>query len=111
MSEKNESTHSKISALPGQNLPKTGETSRRATVQEKFADATLRFVEQYGHSVQPMTHDEEKKLNMKLYIHVLLLLCTINLMLFVSLFYFLEKQETILTTFRLINLHSHSLLF
>jgi hypothetical protein len=87
MSEKKDSINSEVSGLFAQNVPRPGEAKHRATVQEKFADATLRFVERYGHTVEPMTRDEERRLNRKLYIHVLLLLCTINLMLFVSFLY------------------------
>lgn len=69
------------------NLLKDTDTSNRRTlktIEEKYADVTLRLVEQYGHTVAPLTAEGEKKLNLKLYLHLLSLLLIINLMLFVS---------------------------
>lgn len=57
------------------------------TIKEKYADATLRFVEQYGHSVEPLSPEGQQKLSRKLYLNVLLLVCMVNLMLFVSQFH------------------------
>lgn len=54
------------------------------TIQEKYADVTLRFVEDYGHSVEPLTPGRERKLLWKLYIWIMGLLTISNLMLFVS---------------------------
>lgn len=64
--------------------PKAAEIRSLKTIKEKYADATLRFVEEYGHTVEPLTPEGEKKLSRKLYLHVLLLVCVVNLMLFVS---------------------------
>ena len=62
----------------------TSQRSTRKTVQEKFADATLRLVEDHGDSVGPLTPEGEKKLRRKLYLRIMLLLSAINIMLFVS---------------------------
>lgn len=59
----------------------SGET---AVVSEKFADATLRIVEEHGDEFGPLTPEKEKKLRRKLYWYVMGLLSAINLLLFVS---------------------------
>lgn len=64
--------------------PKAAEIRSLKTIKEKYADATLRFVEEYGHTVEPLTPEGEKKLSRKLYLHVLLLVCVVNLMLFID---------------------------
>jgi hypothetical protein len=63
-----------------QSREKNGET---AIVSEKYADVTLRLVEQYGEQFGPLTPEKEKKLRRKLYWHVMGLLSAINLLLFV----------------------------
>jgi hypothetical protein len=63
-----------------QSREKEGET---AIVSEKYADVTLRLVEQYGDQFGPLTPEKEKKLRRKLYWHVMGLLSAINLLLFV----------------------------
>jgi hypothetical protein len=63
-----------------QSREKDGET---AIVSEKYADVTLRLVEQYGDQFGPLTPEKEKKLRRKLYWHVMGLLSAINLLLFV----------------------------
>lgn len=60
------------------------------TIEEKYADITLRLVEQYGDTVEPLTPEKERKLKYKLYLHVVLLILVINLVLFVSFLRFLE---------------------
>jgi hypothetical protein len=54
------------------------------TIEEKYADITLRLVEEYGHTFEPMTPAKEQKLKNKLYLHITLLVLIINLVLFVS---------------------------
>jgi hypothetical protein len=54
------------------------------TIEEKYADVTLRLVEQHGSSVAPLSLEAEKKLRRKVYVRIMLLLCVINLVLFVS---------------------------
>lgn len=54
------------------------------SISERSADATLRFIEQYGDTVGPLTSEKEKKLRRKLYLHVMVILTITNLMLFVS---------------------------
>lgn len=54
------------------------------TVKEKYADVTLRLVEQYAHTVDPLTPAQERKLNRKLWLHIVFVVCFINLILFVS---------------------------
>ena len=65
------------------------------TVQEKYADVTLRLVEEFEHTVEPLTPEGEKKLNRKLYLHVMLLVSVVNLVLFVSGSSFLAKRRAI----------------
>ena len=55
-----------------------------AVVEEKYADVTLRIVEEHGEDFAPLTPEGEKKLRRKLYWHVMGLLSAINLLLFVS---------------------------
>ncbi|KAH7241983.1 major facilitator superfamily domain-containing protein [Fusarium tricinctum] len=64
-----------------QSREKNGET---AIVSEKYADVTLRLVEQYGEQFGPLTPEKEKKLRRKLYWHVMGLLSAINLLLFID---------------------------
>jgi len=52
-------------------------------VEEKYADVTLRLVEDYEHTVEPLTPEKETKLKRKLYLHVVLLVLVVNLVLFV----------------------------
>ncbi len=54
------------------------------TVEEKYADVTLRLVEQYAHTIDPLTPAQEKNLNRKLWLHIVFVVCFINLILFVS---------------------------
>lgn len=54
------------------------------TISEKYADVTLGLVEEYGHTVNILTPEQERKLKRKLYAHILLLVAIINLTLFVS---------------------------
>lgn len=57
-----------------------------AVVGAKYADETLRLVEQYGQSFGSLTAEREKQLRRKCYWHVMGLLLAINLLLFVSHF-------------------------
>ncbi|KAF8855782.1 putative allantoate permease of the major facilitator superfamily [Acephala macrosclerotiorum] len=61
-----------------------GETKALKTIEEKYADVTLRLVEKYGHTVAPLTPEREKKLRWKLWLHIMLLLCVVNLVLFID---------------------------
>ena len=54
------------------------------TVAEKYADVTLRLVEDHGDNFGPLTPEKEKKLRRKLYLHIMVLVSAINFMLFVS---------------------------
>lgn len=79
------------------------------TIKEKYADATFRFVEQYSHSVEPLSAEGQRKLSRKLYLNVLLLVCVVNLMLFVRRAYsFQILQYKLLTNCRSTNQHSHT---
>lgn len=53
-------------------------------VEEKYADETLRIVEEHGDEFGPLTPEAEKKLVRKLYWHVMGMLSAINILLFVS---------------------------
>ncbi|KAH8705615.1 major facilitator superfamily domain-containing protein [Talaromyces proteolyticus] len=54
------------------------------TIQEKYADETLRILESHGDDFEPLTPEKEKKLRRKLYWHVMGLLSAINLLLFID---------------------------
>lgn len=60
--------------------------SHAQTVQEDYADVTLRIVEEHGDEFGPLTPEKEKKLRMKLYLHIMGLMSVINIILFVSQF-------------------------
>ncbi|KAL3421565.1 cysteine transporter [Phlyctema vagabunda] len=54
------------------------------TIVEKYADVTLRLVENPGDKFGPLTAENEKKLRRKLYLHIMLLLSAINVILFID---------------------------
>lgn len=54
------------------------------TVAEKYADVTLRLIEDHGDEFGPLTPEKEKKLRRKLYLHIMVLVSAINIFLFVS---------------------------
>lgn len=56
---------------------------KTVTVAEKYADQTLRIIEDHGDEFGPLTTAKETKLRRKLYLHVMGLLLAINLLLFV----------------------------
>lgn len=56
----------------------------RQTVAEKYADVTLRLIEDHGDEFGPLTPEKEKSLRRKLYLHIMLLISAINIILFVS---------------------------
>lgn len=60
--------------------------SHAQTVQEDYADVTLRIVEEHGDEFGPLTPEKEKKLRRKLYLHIMGLMSVINIILFVSQF-------------------------
>lgn len=73
----------------------------KQAISERFADETLRLVEQYGDQVGPLTPEVEKKLKRKIQIWLLCILSFINLMLFVRLMHrrkHMERQHVLLTT-------------
>lgn len=59
-------------------------TGEKAVISEKYADETLRIVEEHGDDFGPLTPEKEKALRRKLYWNVMGLLSAINLLLFVS---------------------------
>ncbi len=69
----------KVSDSTTSPIPQETET----VVNEKYADVTLRILEDHGDEFGPLTPDKEKKLRRKLYLHVMGLLSAINLLLFV----------------------------
>ncbi|KAK8037534.1 allantoate permease of the major facilitator superfamily [Apiospora marii] len=54
------------------------------TVTEKYADVTLRLLEDHGDEFGPLTPEAEKKLRRKLYLRLMILLSAINMMLFID---------------------------
>ncbi|KAB8274811.1 major facilitator superfamily domain-containing protein [Aspergillus minisclerotigenes] len=61
-------------------------TTRRAakTVEEKYADVTLRIIEDHGDEFGPLSPEKEKKLRRKLYLNIMVLLSAINIVLFID---------------------------
>lgn len=53
------------------------------TVTEKYADVTLRLIEEHGDHVAPLTPEHAAKVKRKLYLRLMGLLSMINIMLFV----------------------------
>ena len=58
----------------------------RRTVAEKYADVTLRLIEDHDDEFGPLTPEKEKSLRRKLYLHIMVLISAINIILFVSCF-------------------------
>lgn len=54
------------------------------TVTEKYADVTLRLIEDHGDEFGPLTPEKEKALQRKLYRNIMILISAINIILFVS---------------------------
>ncbi|KAK7421714.1 hypothetical protein QQZ08_009802 [Neonectria magnoliae] len=54
------------------------------TVEEKYADVTLRLIEEHGDKFPPLTPETERKLRRKLYWRLMTLLSAINIMLFID---------------------------
>jgi hypothetical protein len=76
-----------INEISETNASSIESSSKGKTVTEKYADVTLRLIEEHGDSVDPLSPEQEKKVRRKLYLRLMGLLSTINIMLFVcSLF-------------------------
>lgn len=69
----------KVSDSSASSIPQEAQT----IVNEKYADVTLRILEDHGDEFGPLTPEKETKLRRKLYWHVMGLLSAINLLLFV----------------------------
>ncbi|CZT12429.1 probable permease of the major facilitator superfamily [Rhynchosporium agropyri] len=54
------------------------------TLQEKYADITLRLIEEHGDCFEPMSENAAKKVQRKLYWRIMFLVCCISLMLFID---------------------------
>ncbi|KAI0131415.1 putative allantoate permease of the major facilitator superfamily [Daldinia grandis] len=54
------------------------------TVAEKYADVTLRLIEDHGDEFGPLTPEKEKALRRKLYRHIMVLISAINIILFID---------------------------
>ncbi|KNG89397.1 hypothetical protein ANOM_001849 [Aspergillus nomiae NRRL 13137] len=61
-------------------------TTRKAakTVEEKYADVTLRIIEDHGDEFGPLSPEKENKLRRKLYLNIMVLLSAINIVLFID---------------------------
>lgn len=73
--------------MNGKEAPQTttGPHSEAKTVQEGYADVTLRIIEDHGHEFGPLTPAGEAKIRWKLYFHIMILVSVINITLFVSI--------------------------
>jgi hypothetical protein len=60
------------------------DTSVGKSVESKYADATLQFLEEHGDKVPPLTPEADKRLRRKLYLRLMGLLSAVNIVLFVS---------------------------
>lgn len=60
-----------------------GDPDDKKAISERFADETLRLVEEHGDKFGPLTPEATKKLKRKTQQWLLFILCFINLMLFV----------------------------
>lgn len=63
--------------------PQLAARQEQNTVDEKNADATLRFMDAYGHTVEPLTAAEQRTVTRKLHIYITALIVGLNLVLFV----------------------------
>ncbi|KAI1807814.1 putative allantoate permease of the major facilitator superfamily [Daldinia bambusicola] len=54
------------------------------TVAEKYADVTLRLIEDHGDEFGPLTPEKEKALRRKLYRNIMVLISAINIILFID---------------------------
>ncbi|CEF79759.1 unnamed protein product [Fusarium graminearum] len=66
------------------NAPSIEPPSKGKTVTKKYADVTLRLIEEHGDHAEPLSPEEEKKVRRKLYLRLVGLLSTINIMLFID---------------------------
>ncbi|KAM0539577.1 hypothetical protein ACHAO7_012042, partial [Fusarium culmorum] len=66
------------------NPPSIESPSKGKTVTKKYADVTLRLVEEHGNHVEPLSPEEETKVRRKLYLRLVGLLSVINIMLFID---------------------------
>lgn len=89
--------------------PPVSTSAEVKNVQEKYADVTLRLLEDHGDDFGRLTPDNEKKLRRKLYFHIIFLLSVINIMLFVSSLRHISNTYT--NRYRLINPHLDMLQF
>ncbi|CAH0024760.1 unnamed protein product [Clonostachys rhizophaga] len=63
---------------------KVEDLSAGKTVSAKYADVTLRLLEEHGDKVGPLTPEIEKKLRRKLYLRLIVLVSAINIVLFID---------------------------
>jgi len=63
--------------------PSIESPTKGKTVTKEYADVTLRLIEEHGDSVEPLSPEQERRVRRKLYLRLVGLLSTINIMLFV----------------------------
>lgn len=76
---------------------KVEDLSAGKTVSAKYADVTLRLLEEHGDKVGPLTPEIEKKLRRKLYLRLIVLVSAINIVLFVRSNWLLEGLAQLIT--------------
>ncbi|KZF19152.1 permease of the major facilitator superfamily [Xylona heveae TC161] len=75
----------KINQTVDAELSKSNESiAEGVVVEEKYADETLRLVQEYGDSFGPLTPEADRKLRWKLYRWIMGFVLVINLMLFID---------------------------
>ncbi|KAH6994793.1 major facilitator superfamily domain-containing protein [Fusarium venenatum] len=75
---------SEIKVVGEADAPSIESPSKGKTVTKEYADVTLRLIEEHGDSVEPLSPEEEKRVRRKLYLRLVGLLSTINIMLFID---------------------------
>ncbi|OTA99692.1 hypothetical protein M426DRAFT_324945 [Hypoxylon sp. CI-4A] len=75
--------------LPPMDVTKEAEVTTQRhpvprTVAEKYADVTLRLIEDHGDDFGPLTPEKEKSLKRKLYLNIMTLISATNIILFID---------------------------
>ena len=72
-----------INVVGEADTPSIESPTKGKTVTKQYADVTLRLIEEHGDNVEPLSPEQERRVRRKLYLRLVGLLSTINIMLFV----------------------------